>query len=117
MNWSLYQPRPSRLRGRRRPASRSRSGCRARPKVEGLEGRQLLNAGALDTSFGSAGTLLADPNFVKGTVDALVVQPDGKIVAAVDENSLTGNASFALVRYNTDGSLDKTFGTGGLVTT
>jgi uncharacterized delta-60 repeat protein len=44
-------------------------------------------------------------------VDAITVQPDGKIVAA----GTSSNTSELLVRLNTDGSLDSTFGTGGIV--
>jgi uncharacterized delta-60 repeat protein len=47
---------------------------------------------------------------------ALALQPDGKLVAA----GLSDNAEdsgFALARYNSDGSLDSNFGTGGKVTT
>ena len=50
--------------------------------------------------------------------DALVQQADGKIVAAGRVLSGGGQASFALVRYTADGSLDPTFGDGtGRVTT
>ena len=46
---------------------------------------------------------------------SVVVQADGKIVVA--GYSGTSNSDFAVVRYNTDGSLDTAFGTGGKVTT
>ncbi len=67
--------------------------------------------GSLDPSFGSGGKVTTD----FGSFDqanAVVVQPDGKIVAAGGSGS-----DFALARYNSDGSLDATFGTGGKVTT
>jgi uncharacterized delta-60 repeat protein len=38
----------------------------------------------------------------------VVVQPDGKIVVAGQND-----ANFAVVRYNADGSLDTSFGDGG----
>src|SRR5207237_2085482 len=41
----------------------------------------------------------------------LRLQPDGKLVAGGTAN--TGSAQFALARYNTDGSLDSGFGSGG----
>ena len=48
--------------------------------------------------------------------NALGIQSDGKIVAA--GSSYNGsNYDFALVRYNTNGTLDTAFGTGGIVTT
>src|SRR5262249_57418328 len=47
---------------------------------------------------------------------SLAVQQDGKIVLA-GEASLNGDRDFALARYNGDGTLDASFGTGGKVTT
>ena len=53
-----------------------------------------------------------------GTVDdhayTLAIQPDEKLVAA-GYARIDMQDDFALVRYNTDGSLDTTFGTGGKV--
>jgi uncharacterized delta-60 repeat protein len=50
-------------------------------------------------------------------INAIALQPDGKIVAA--GYTLTGGVyQFALARYNSDGSLDASgFGTSGIVTT
>ena len=50
---------------------------------------------------------------------ALAIQPDGKIVVAgmgLDPSAISG-PSLALVRYNSDGSLDTSFDTDGIVTT
>jgi uncharacterized delta-60 repeat protein len=67
--------------------------------------------GSLDTTFGTGGQVTTDfPG--GGDANALAVQADGKLVAA----GVTGG-DFALARYNVDGSLDTTFGTGGTVTT
>jgi uncharacterized delta-60 repeat protein len=67
--------------------------------------------GTLDSSFGNGG--LVNTPQIKSYSVAVVVQPDGKIVASgVDSYSAIGVA-----RYNPDGSLDSTFGTGGIVTT
>jgi uncharacterized delta-60 repeat protein len=67
--------------------------------------------GTLDTSFGSSGLVRTDfggPSF--GGASALVLQPDGKLVAAG-----SADCGLGLARYNSDGSLDPTFGSGGLV--
>lgn len=75
-----------------------------------------LPNGTLDSSFGGTGkvtTSIAD-GFDQGY--ALVIQPDGKIVVA-GSGQVAANTNFALVRYNTDGSLDPTFGTFGRVST
>jgi uncharacterized delta-60 repeat protein len=72
--------------------------------------------GSLDPSFGDGGTVRT--NFANGAaesvddIDGIALQPDGKIVAVGGSNG-----DFALARYNPDGSLDSSFGTGGLVVT
>jgi uncharacterized delta-60 repeat protein len=72
--------------------------------------------GTLDTTFGTGGKVTTPVGSDHDAANALVIQSDGRIVAA--GYSYNGsNYDFALVRYNTDGSLDITFGTGGKVTT
>src|SRR6266550_3039926 len=69
--------------------------------------------GDLDPSFGNGGRVVTD--FNNGSTDYLgriAVQPDGKIVAVGSSNN-----KFALLRYNSDGTLDPSFGIGGKVTT
>src|SRR5688500_12743553 len=78
-----------------------------RPRLEWLEDRTLLSAGGLDLSFGGAGkvnTPFAGPS--GDNAQALAVQADGKIVAAGYTNANAAVNDFAVVRYNTDGSLD-----------
>ena len=68
--------------------------------------------GSLDTGFNSTGKLVTD--FGSGTSDvgySVTVQADGKIVVAGYSNS-GGSYDFAVARYNTDGSLDTSFGAG-----
>ena len=76
--------------------------------------------GALDSSFGTGGKVVTDfdANAVNEGALAAAIQPDGKIIAA-GYVSLTspGPGFFALARYNTNGSLDTTFGNGGKVLT
>ena len=56
--------------------------------------------GTLDTAFGSGGTLTTAFNGDEG-VGAVVIQPDGKIIAVgFSENNSTGNIFIALARYN-----------------
>ncbi len=73
-------------------------------------------AGDLDTTFSSDGKVLTDFAGNNDRVNAVAVQPNGKIVVAGYANNGT-NTDFALARYNADGSPDTTFGTGGKVTT
>ena len=60
----------------------------------------------LDSSFGTAGWTTT--NFGStDRADAMIVQPDGKIVVAGTWDG--GQADFAIARYNADGSLDSSF--------
>ncbi|WP_165914477.1 delta-60 repeat domain-containing protein [Streptomyces sp. AcE210] len=66
--------------------------------------------GSLDTSFDTDGKVTADTGGTSSVARDVAVQTDGKIVAA----GVGGPAGsrFALVRFNTDGSLDTSFETG-----
>jgi uncharacterized delta-60 repeat protein len=82
-----------------------------RPRVEGLEDRTTPTAGALDPSFDGDGKVLTDIGGL-GSVDSrgLVASlPDGKVIVV----GMSGGYPVA-VRYNTDGSLDATYGTAGV---
>jgi uncharacterized delta-60 repeat protein len=68
--------------------------------------------GSIDQSFGSDGTVVTDFSGRAEHIFALVLQPDGKIVAAGFTEGDT-NDDFALARYNSDGTLDMSFGAGG----
>lgn len=65
--------------------------------------------GTLDPTFGTGGKVISDS---QGTgIQALVVQPDGKLVGA----GYDGN-SWMLTRYNSNGTLDNSFGINGIET-
>jgi uncharacterized delta-60 repeat protein len=72
--------------------------------------------GALDTSFGDNGIVITDFNPATDEARGVAVQSDGKIIAAGFAGP-SGNLDFALARYNSDGTLDANFGSGGQVTT
>jgi uncharacterized delta-60 repeat protein len=72
--------------------------------------------GSLDTTFGTDGKVLTTIGSGVDYGSAVVIQEGGKIVVAGYSNN-GSNDDFALVRYNSDGNLDPTFGTGGKVTT
>jgi uncharacterized delta-60 repeat protein len=72
--------------------------------------------GSLDTTFGTGGKVLTSIGSGNDFGSALAIQDGGKIVVAGYSNA-NGSNDFALVRYNSDGSLDTTFGTGGIVLT
>jgi uncharacterized delta-60 repeat protein len=70
---------------------------------------------ALDPTFGDGGVVLTDFDNSYDWAYALALLPNGKIlVAGVSDAS--GSKDFALARYNPDGTLDPTFGRGGLLT-
>ncbi|HEX9676996.1 MAG TPA: hypothetical protein VGA07_13560, partial [Anaerolineales bacterium] len=72
--------------------------------------------GSLDTSFDGDGIVITAVGSGDDLGYSLGLQSDGKIVLAGVSNN-GSNDDFAVVRYNTDGSLDASFGSGGIVTT
>src|SRR5439155_20064833 len=71
--------------------------------------------GTLDASFGAGGKVVTDFGG-NDVANGFTFQPDGKIVVVGrTDGGLMGD--FAVARYNTDGTLDTTFGTGGKVVT
>ena len=73
------------------------SSCRLR--LRAFEDRCLLNAGYLDPTFGPAGAGL-----VTQAAQNVLIQPNGQILAF---------QSGTVTRYNTNGSIDTSFGSGG----
>ena len=69
----------------------------------------------MDRSFGNEGKIRTNFTEDFDGASGVVIQPDGRIVAA---GGATGvNPSFALARYHPDGSLDPSFGNDGRVRT
>lgn len=73
--------------------------------------------GVLDSSFGSTGIVISDlekPGDDLGS--SLAMQADGKILLAGTKNN--GDLSdMAVIRYNTDGTVDSSFGVNGVAVT
>jgi|GEM_PF-2594243 len=73
-------------------------------------------AGALDGSFDGDGIATTTVNS-GGQANGIAMQSyDNRIVVA-GQSLVSGSTDVTLVRYNTNGSLDTTFGIGGIVTT
>src|SRR5436190_17286841 len=72
--------------------------------------------GDLDPTFGSGGKVSTAIGSGHDDANAMVLQPDGKIVAGGWTVS-GANYLFGLARYNSNGTLDASFGSGGIVTT
>ena len=72
---------------------------------------RLDSNGTLDPSFGTGGIVNSDFGLELGaTVTAVVIQPNGQILAAAVGVFLNEGS---VGRFNADGSVDTTFGTGG----
>jgi uncharacterized delta-60 repeat protein len=74
--------------------------------LESLEARE-VPAGLLDPTFGTGGKVIEAGQ----RYEAVAVQTDGKVVAVGKDGS-----DFVVVRYNANGTLDSSFGTGGVKT-
>jgi uncharacterized delta-60 repeat protein len=71
--------------------------------------------GTFDTSFGTGGVVVTPLLIGDAVTRAVTIQSDGKILAAgLTDNAAAQPGGFLLARYNTDGSLDTTFGSGGI---
>jgi uncharacterized delta-60 repeat protein len=71
--------------------------------------------GSLDSSFGEGGKVVTNV-YSENLGYKIVLQSDGKIImAGSTHNGVTND--FAMIRYNSDGSQDSTFGLGGKLTT
>jgi uncharacterized delta-60 repeat protein len=90
------------------------------------------STGSLDSTFGSNGIVTTAVCVAPSLLDpgdtglpgakAVAIQTDGKIVVAGGVNTgtipnFTGDNEFAIARYNVNGTLDTTFGSGGIVLT
>lgn len=72
--------------------------------------------GSLDTTFSGDGKVITLISLTHDEANGVVIQTDGKVV--VGGSTKTGsNFDFALVRYDTAGTLDTTFSADGKVTT
>ncbi len=74
----------------------------------------MAQCGYLDRGFGTNGIAVATVRDSVCEAAAVAVQTDGKIVAA--GSSRIGNVEcFTLIRYNSDGGIDRSFGLNGIV--
>src|SRR5207245_10807109 len=77
--------------------------------------------GSLDDAFGTGGKVITLVQNGQSRASAIVLQPNGKLVAAGGFTMFTSghpgftSGVFFLTRYKADGSLDGRFGTGGEV--
>jgi uncharacterized delta-60 repeat protein len=74
-------------------------------------------AGDIDPDFGDGGVVVTNVFPGSSTAAAIAVQPDGRIVVAGDGYHGTSHDDVLVLRYHSDGSLDASFGDGGIVRT
>ena len=73
--------------------------------------------GTLDPAFADAGVARVSPaNRPNGSAEAVVVRPDGRIVAAGQTNATLAEQAFTVARLTAAGAPDATFGGIGVVT-
>lgn len=76
---------------------------------------RLTQDGLLDTRFGNNGIVLIDLNLsAEDTLKEIAVQPDGKIVALARAFYGFNNQDSMMLRLDSAGALDPTFGAGGM---
>jgi uncharacterized delta-60 repeat protein len=98
---------------------------RIRPRVEAVEERLLLTAGALDASFGSNGMATVTVGSFDDSGGGVAVQPDLKVVAVgtarnqvpPHPKTFVPTTAFSVARFDGDGTPDTSFGPGGTVET
>jgi uncharacterized delta-60 repeat protein len=81
---------------------------------------RLNGDGTLDNSFGTNGSVVTDVMLGIDHGKSGAIQSDGKILVIGDAELNIGplaHIDFCTVRYNTDGTLDTTFGSGGGIVT
>lgn len=80
---------------------------------------RLTPEGEIDPTFGGNGKVITSlGQGLSGNPGAVVVQPDGKIVVGGSvEGPFQAFVDFAMVRYESNGALDQSFGNNGIVFT
>src|SRR5688572_8110916 len=74
--------------------------------------------GDLDPTFGNNGRVVTNFGGIAADLaNDVALQADGRVVVVGETTSLGTDSDFGLARYNADGTLDSTFGRGGLVAT
>lgn len=78
----------------------------------------MAQAGTLDPTFGTGGIVTTSfSGFDDAIVNATAIQSDGKILVAGQIPNAQDFGEIGVARYNSDGSLDSSFGVGGIVST
>jgi uncharacterized delta-60 repeat protein len=74
--------------------------------------------GTLDTTFGTTGIVFTNLSSDQDLANSVGIQSDGKIVVVGSQRVVTATSTYyqaEIIRYNSNGSLDTTLGSGGSV--
>ena len=71
-------------------------------------------SGAIDTSFGQSGVRAINIGLFD-RAKGIAIQSDGAIIVVGESTELNGTTDISLFRLNSDGSIDTTFGAGGII--
>ena len=79
---------------------------------------RFTDTGVLDSSFGDGGVVLTEIHSGSDIANAVAIQNDGKIVVVGQAcmDAACAHMDFALARYETNGDLDPTFDSDGILT-
>jgi uncharacterized delta-60 repeat protein len=69
--------------------------------------------GLLDTTFGIEGRVITNLSDKLDKITSVIIQNDGKIIASGTTSDDLNFSDFSIVRYNSDGTLDTSFGNNG----
>ena len=74
---------------------------------------RFMTNGGLDPSFGTNGVVITYYSAQTPIVD-IAIRPDGKLLTGGTYNNLSSHSSYQVECYNTDGSVDESFGVHGI---
>lgn len=77
---------------------------------------RFTSEGTLDNTF-QGGMVITNIGYTTEEARAVAIQPDGKIVIGGSSKGAGNNSDFTLIRYNSDGTIDNSFGANGVVKT
>jgi uncharacterized delta-60 repeat protein len=93
------------------------AGSAATPSGDAILVARFDASGAPDPTFAGDGTVTTKIGSLDDDSAQVLVQPDGKIVVVGRTEVGDGDLDVVLIRYDSDGSLDAGFGTGGVAVT
>jgi len=94
----------------------SSSGTNDQP-IEDAFVERFTGSGSPDTTFAAKGLDVPLFSGISSTIGGLAVDSHGDVIVAGEEQSAAGTAQIAVARLKSDGTLDPSFGSGGIVTT